>query len=346
MNVAVQSKARAKSWRTPVCKIIFDKNKCSDYNETVNICSNDRTRYIEINVKTALTRVDSDRMPNMKWSLNPYRGCKHGCVYCYARYTHEYLELNPDTDFAQTVFVKRNLVQALRTDLRRVTWQQGKVHIGTATDPYQPAEGRYQLTRGALLALRDQLTPANVVTKNTMAVRDADIMASLARAAGFNLVMSITTLDETLSRHLEPDTPSPQQRLRAVQQLARAGVPVSVALAPVLPGITDSEQQLSELIQAAYDHGADIAFHQAFHMYSATRASLFAYLKRQQPHLLEPYRRTFSTSQNAPIAYRRQLRERIKRIRQHLAPRRPRRPNYSAARGQLPLPLIQGEQFH
>jgi DNA repair photolyase len=213
------------------------------------------------------------------------------------------------------------------------------VHIGTATDPYQPAEGRYQLTRGALLALRDQLTPASVVTKNTMAVRDADIMASLARAASFTLVMSITTLDETLARQLEPDTPSPQQRLRAVQQLTRAGVPVSVAVAPVLPGITDSEQQLSELIQAAYDHGADIAFHQTLHMYSATRASFFTYLKRQQPHLLAPYQRVFSTSQNAPIAYRRQLRERIKRIRQRLAPCKPRHPVYPTVNGQLPLPL-------
>ena len=308
----------------------------------MNICSTDRTRYIEINIKAALTRANGDRKNNMKWSLNPYRGCKHDCVYCYARYTHEYLELNPNSDFAQTVFVKRNLVQALRADLRRATWRRDKVHIGTATDPYQPAEGRYQLTRGALLALCDQLTPATVVTKNTLAVRDADIMASLARAAGFHLVMSITTLDETLARQLEPDTPSPQQRLRAVQRLVRAGVPVSVAIAPVLPGITDSEQQLSELIQAAHDHGADIAFHETLHMYSATRASFFGYLKRQQPHLLAPYQRVYSASQNAPTAYRRQLRERIKRIRQRFTPRRPRRPNYTTARGQLPLPLISG----
>jgi len=312
----------------------------------MNICSSDRTRYIEIDVKSALTRVNSDYMPNMKWSLNPYRGCKHGCVYCYARYTHEYLDLNPDTDFTQTVFVKRNLAQALRVDLRRPAWRQEKVHIGTATDPYQPAEGRYRLTQSALLILLDQLTPATLVTKNTMAVRDADIMASLARAAGFHIIMSITTLNKTLARQLEPDTPSPRQRLRAVQQLARAGVPVSVAIAPVLPGITDSEQQLSEIIQAAYDHGADIAFHQSLHMYSSTRASLFTYLERHQPHLLESYQRVFSTGQNAPNTYRRHLRERIKRIRQHLAPQKPNHPVYPAIHGQLPLPLIQSEQFH
>jgi len=305
----------------------------------MNISSNDRTHYIEINIKSALTRVNSNFMPNMKWSLNPYRGCKHGCVYCYARYTHEYLDLNPNTDFAQTVFIKRNLVQALRADLRRPAWRQEKVHIGTATDPYQPAEGRYRLTQGALLALREQLTPASLVTKNTMAVRDADIMVSLARAAGFYLIMSITTLDEALARQLEPDTPSPQQRLQAVQQLVRAGVPVSVAIAPVLPGITDSEQQLSEIIQAAYDHGADIAFHQSFHMYSSTRASLFTYLERHQPHLLAPYRRVFTTSQNAPDEYRRQLRDRIKQIRQRLHARKPHQPTIPSNSGQLPLPL-------
>jgi len=310
----------------------------------MNICSSDHTRYIEIDVKSALTRVNSDYMPNMKWSLNPYRGCKHGCVYCYARYTHEYLELNPDTDFAQTVFVKRNLVQALRADLRRSGWRQEKVHIGTATDPYQPAEGRYRLTQSALLTLREQLTPANLVTKNTMAVRDADIMVSLARAAGFHIIMSITTLDEILARQLEPDTPSPQQRLRAVQQLARAGVPVSVAIAPVLPGITDSEQQLSEIIQAAYDHGADIAFHQSFHMYSSTRASVFAYLERHQPHLLAPYRRVFTTNQNAPNEYRRQLRECIKRIRQRLDARQPHQPTFPTIGGQLPLPLTNDQE--
>ncbi len=170
---------------TDLSHIFFalDKNACSNYNRFMNKCSNDSTRYIEINVKAALTRVNNAYMPDMKWSLNPYRGCKHGCVYCYARYTHEFLELDPGAGFSQTVFVKRNLVQALRADLRRPTWRREKVHIGTATDPYQPAEGRYQLTRGVLMVLRDQLTPAGLVTKNTMALRDAEIMLSLAESS-------------------------------------------------------------------------------------------------------------------------------------------------------------------
>lgn len=298
----------------------------------------DRTRYIEIDVQSALTRMDSVRMPGMKWSLNPYRGCKHGCVYCYARYTHTFLELDPDADFAQTVFVKRNLVQALRNNLRQPGWRREHVSIGTATDPYQPAEGRFQLTRGALLALRDQLTPAGLVTKNTLALRDADIMASLARAAGFHLLMSITTLDETLARDLEPDVPSPQQRLRVVRELVQAGVPVSVAAAPVLPGITDGEEQLAALFQAAYDHGANVAYHQPFRMYAATRVTLFQYLHSHRPDLLEPYHRTYATAQDPPQSYRMQLKERIQRIRQRLGPRHP-HPIPAPTAGQLSLDL-------
>lgn len=299
----------------------------------------DRTRYIEIDVQTALTRIESARMPDMQWSLNPYRGCKHGCVYCYARYTHTFLELDPGAGFSQTVFVKRNLVQALRADLRHPNWRRQHVSIGTATDPYQPAEGRYQLTRGALLVLRDQLNPAALVTKNTMALRDADIMASLARAAGFHLLMSITTLDESLAREMEPDVPSPQQRLAAVQELARAGVPVSVAAAPILPGLNDSEEQLTQLFQAAYDHGADVAFHQSFRMYAATRATLFQYLQSHQPQLLASYRRVYDAQMDAPRAYRAQLHERITRIRQRLAGCAPTHRATPQATGQLAFEL-------
>ncbi len=299
--------------------------------------ASDRTRYIEIDVQSALTHMDNARMPGMKWSLNPYRGCRHGCVYCYARYTHTFLELDPSADFAQTVFVKRNLASALRRDLRQSTWRRERISIGTATDPYQPVEGRCQLTRGALLVLREQLTPAGLVTKNTLALRDADIMASLAQAAGFHLIMSITTLDEALARDLEPDVPSPQQRLRAVRELAQAGVPVSVAAAPVLPGITDGEAQLAALFEAAYDHGADVAFYQPFRMYAATRVSLFQYLHAHRPDLLEPYRRAYDTAQDPPSPYRQQLRERIQRIRQRLGPRHP-QPDPVPA-GQLSLGL-------
>lgn len=299
----------------------------------------DRTRYIEIDVKSALNKVTSAQRPGMRWSLNPYRGCKHGCVYCYARYTHTFYELDPDRDFASTVFVKRNLPQALRQDLRKLGWPRSRISIGTATDPYQPIEGRYRLTRAALKILRDQLTPASLVTKNTMALRDADLMASLHRAAGFSLCISLITVDEALARSLEPDVPSPRQRLRVVRELARAGVPVSVAIAPVMPGLTDSEAQLRDLIQAITDHGGRVGYHQTFKMYADTRKTLFAWLERERPGLLPWYRRVYGAGSGAPRAYERQLAARIARLREAIAPKSaPPRPIFQLS-GQLSLGL-------
>ena len=303
----------------------------------MNTSQADRTRYIEIDVQSALTRMDSARMPDMKWSLNPYRGCKHGCVYCYARYTHTFLELDPDADFAQTVFVKRNLVQALRNNLRRPTWRREHVSIGTATDPYQPAEGRYQLTRGALLVLRDQLTPAGLVTKNTLALRDAEIMASLARAAGFQLLISITTLDEALARRsgagrAQPPTAVTRGATTRPGRCARGrGCRPGVARHHGRGGAT------GPLFEAAYDHGADIAFYQPLHLYSATRHSLFTYLQAHRPDLLPAYQRAYATAQDPPQHYRQRLHARIERIRQRLAPRRPPRRSQHPTSGQLSL---------
>ena len=297
-------------------------------------------RIIEIDIKSALNKVNSARTPDMRWSLNPYRGCKHGCVYCYARYTHAFFELDPDTDFSSVVFVKRNLPEALRRDLRKLGWPRPRISIGTATDPYQPIEGRYRLTQAALKILRDQLTPASLITKNTLALRDADLMASLHRAAGFSLCISLITVDEALARSLEPDVPSPAQRLRVVQELARAGVPVSVAIAPVMPGLTDSESQLRDLIQAIYDHGGRMGYHQSFRLYPDTRKTLFAWLERERPHLLPWYRRTYAASSDAPRAYERRLAARIARLRAAIAPTADARTQAAPrAAGQLSLGL-------
>jgi len=295
-----------------------------------------RTRYVEIDVQSALNKVTSQYL-DMRWSLNPYRGCKHGCVYSYARYTHTFFELDPDRDFAAVVFVKRNLPEVLRRELRKRTWKREKVNIGTATDPYQPIEGRYRLTQAALHILRDQLTPASLVTKNTLCLRDADLMASLHRAAGFSLCISLITVDEVLARSLEPDVPPPGQRLRVVRELSRLGVPVSVAIAPVMPGLTDGEAGLRDLIQAIYDHGGRLGFHQTFKMYADTRKTLFAWLEREYPHLLPWYQRVYAAGGQAPRAYERKLAARIARIREEIAPRAPQPPPTAFPAGQLTL---------
>lgn len=297
----------------------------------------DRTRYIEIDVKSALNKVTSPQYPDMRWSLNPYRGCKHGCVYCYARYTHTFFELDPDRDFATVVFVKRNLPDILRQELRKGAWKRERISIGTATDPYQPVEGRYRLTQAVLRILRDQLTPATLVTKNTMCVRDGELMASLHRAAGFSLCMSLITVDEDLARALEPDVPSPSQRLRAVEELARQGVPVSVAIAPVMPGLTDSDAQLHDLIQAIYDHGGRLGYHQAFKMYADTRRTLFNWLAQEHPYLLSWYQRMYGADSHALQAYERQLAARIARIHESIVSHTPESSHSPPAGGQLRL---------
>ena len=299
--------------------------------------NSDHVRYIYIDVQSALNRVQSSRYPDMRWSLNPYRGCRHGCVYCYARYTHTFFELNPDREFSTVVFVKRNLPSVLRRELRRSSWRREKVHIGTATDPYQPVEGRYRLTESVLRILRDQLTPATLITKNTMALRDADLMRSLHRAAGFSLSISLITLDAKLARSLEPDVPSPTQRLRVVQAMSRLGIPVSVAIAPIMPGLTDSERQLKDLIMAIYDHGGVVGFYEIFRLYADTRKTLFTYLQREHPRLCSWYQRVYGTQGEVNKAYKRTIQARIERIHQTIAPKRHRSPHPTPQGGQLSL---------
>src|SRR5215212_10279828 len=212
-----------------------------------------KTHYIETPCKTALNRVSG--MP-FRWSLNPYRGCVHGCRYCYARATHPYLGLNADEDFETKIVVKTNMPDLLRQELRKPSWTRERVAIGTATDAYQPCEGRYRLTRRCLEALRDAVTPVSVVTKSTLILRDLDLLAELAQGPGAIVYFTITTLEEPLWRLIEPGTPPPLKRLEVMQRLSNAGVPCGVFLAPILPGVTDSAESIDEVAAAAKAHGA------------------------------------------------------------------------------------------
>ena len=179
---------------------------------------------IEIECKSVLNRVVSQKMP-FKWSVNPYRGCEHKCVYCYARRYHTFFDLNPGADFENKIFVKVNAPQVLRRELSRKSWQREHVAIGTAVDPYQPVEGKYRLTRAILKALLDYWTPCSIITKNTMLLRDIDLLSELWPRAGLKVLLSITTLDKALAQRLEPDTPPPEKRLEALSRLMEAGHP-------------------------------------------------------------------------------------------------------------------------
>src|SRR6185312_4067208 len=213
----------------------------------------DAARYQEIRCRSALNRVEG--MP-FEWTLNPYRGCTHGCHYCFARRYHSQFEMNSGDEFASVILVKSNFVEVLTREVDRPSWKRDRVAFGTATDPYQPIEGHYKLTRQAIQVLTRGRTPFGLVTKGPMVVRDIDVLQEQTRAAGCTIYMSVPTVDEDAWRTLEPGTAHPLQRLRAVRELVDAGVNAGVLMAPVVPGFSSSRAKIERTIKAIADHGA------------------------------------------------------------------------------------------
>ena len=250
-----------------------------------------RPEYIETPCKSALNRVSD--MP-FRWSLNPYRGCVHGCHYCYARATHPYLGMNADDDFERKIVVKINLPEVLGRELARPSWTRERVAIGTATDAYQPCEGRYRLTRRCLELLRDAYTPISIVTKSTLVLRDLDVLQELAREAGAMIYFTITTLDPELARLIEPGTPPPAKRLQVMRQLCDAGVPSGVFLAPVLPGITDSVASIESVAAAAQAHGALSFGASVLRLAPLVKEHYFSIVAERFPDLLPRYERAYT----------------------------------------------------
>jgi DNA repair photolyase len=241
---------------------------------------------VEQHAKSVINAVAG--MP-FKWSINPYRGCYHQCRFCYARRTHTFLEEDGLARWGSKIFVKINAPAVVRAELAKRSWRRETIAIGTVTDPYQPLEGRYRVTRGILEALRDYRSPASLITRSPLVVRDIDVLSDLARAAGASVSISIATLDAALAREIEPTVAPPQQRLRAVRMLADAGIAVNVALAPVLPQITDSRESIDAVVSAAREAGAGKVWHNTLYLHEVTRESFFAYLREYRPELLARY---------------------------------------------------------
>jgi DNA repair photolyase len=241
---------------------------------------------IEAPAKSVLNRVDGMPFP---WSINPYRGCYHQCVFCYARRTHSFLDDDGVNRWGSRIYVKTNAPAVLRTELAKRSWTHEQVAIGTVTDPYQPLEGRYRLTRGILQALRDYDTPASLITRSPLVIRDIDILQQLARVAGASVSVSIATLDEQIAREIEPTVAPPRKRLAAVQKLAQAGINVHVALAPILPHITDTDENIDAVVRAAREAGAHAVWHNTLYLHEVTREAFFGYLRSRRPDLLAHY---------------------------------------------------------
>ena len=264
----------------------------------------DEARYQEVTCRSALNRVQG--MP-FDWTLNPYRGCTHGCHYCFARRYHVQFEMNTSDEFASVILVKRNFVDVLKRELDRPTWKREQVALGTATDPYQPIEGHYRLTRGTIEALARGRTPVGIVTKGPMIVRDRDVLLELSRVASCTVCMSVPTVDEDAWRTLEPGTAHPMQRLRAVRELADAGIHAGVLMAPIVPGFTSSRSKLERTVKAIADHGARFVGCNVMYLQDGTRAHFMKFIEREFPAMAPRFERLY-TKKYPPDAYRQQVR--------------------------------------
>jgi DNA repair photolyase len=259
----------------------------------------DEARYQEITCRSALNPVKG--MP-FNWTLNPYRGCTHGCHYCFARRYQTQFELGPGDEFSSLIFVKVNFADVLRRELDKPSWTPEQVALGTATDPYQPIEGHYKLTRRSLEALIAGRTPVGIVTKGPMIVRDADLLAELSRVAGCVVYLSVPTVDEDAWRALEPGTAHPLQRLRAVRTLRDAGINAGVLMAPVVPGFTTQTSKLDATIKAVADHGAAFMGANVLYLKGGTRDHFMGFLAHAYPQMVESYDRLYAGAY-APAEY-------------------------------------------
>ncbi len=254
----------------------------------------DQARYQEVRCRSALNRVEG--MP-FAWTLNPYRGCTHGCHYCYARRYHaEQFELDAGDEFASVIFVKTNLVEVLGRELRKPSWTGELVAIGTATDCYQPIEGHYKLTRRALEVFAERHNPVSIVTKGPMIVRDTDVLQELTRrvgASGVTVCISVPCVDEDVWRQLEPGTAPPLQRLRAVRHLVDAGVHTGVLMNPIVPGISSKPALIERTVQTVADYGAQFIGSNVMYLQGGTRDHFLRWLEEHHPDLVDGYARLY-----------------------------------------------------
>jgi DNA repair photolyase len=250
-----------------------------------------RIEYREEPCKSALNPVKG---MGFKWSLNPYMGCVHRCTFCYVRHFEHRSDRPFDNRYGTSIRVKTNVAEVLRKELARSSWEHELVVVGAATDPYQPAEGRYKLTRGCLEAFRDASNPFGIITRGPMIVRDLDVLVDAARRAEVGVTFSIPTLDDDVWKRTEPSTAHPRQRLKAVKTLVDAGVDARVGMAPILPGISDRPEQLREVVRAAREAGATGIWANVLFLRPGTREHFLENLAEDWPEQVPLYERLYA----------------------------------------------------
>jgi len=259
--------------------------------------------------KSALNRVRG--MP-FKWSLNPYTGCVHRCTFCYVRHFEQRADRPSDDRYGRSIRVKTNVAEVLREELARPGWQRETVSIGAATDPYQPAEARFRLTRACLAELAEAWTPFSIITRGPLVVRDVDLLRQASERAAVTIHFSLPTLDERVWRTTEPGTAPPRSRLRAIRRLADAGIAVGVGMAPILPGLSDRPEQLREVVRAARAAGARSIWASLLHLRPGTREHFLEALARDWPEELGRYEQLYAGRAYLPASVSRPVQETVR----------------------------------
>jgi DNA repair photolyase len=274
-----------------------------------------KVEYFTLPAQSLLNRCSVGRMP-FTWTINPYRGCEFACKYCYARYTHEFMEMRDDLAFEQKILVKQHASDLLRQELRRVKPGE-EIAIGTATDPYQPAERVFEVTRAILEEFsKHKGYEIGIVTKSNLVLRDLELLREISKSNKLFVNLTITTLKLDLARLLEPRAPRPDLRLEAVRTLNQAGVDAGVICAPVLPDITDSPQDLEALVRATAEVGGKYVFANPLFLKPCSAAIFLPFLEKEFPHLVNSYQQRYKERAFLPSSYRRQLSQLMGRLRQ------------------------------
>lgn len=271
------------------------------------------TRFYEVRARSIVNRVPNASQMPFRWTVNPYRGCSHACNFCFARPTHTYLGFDAGRDFEREIVVKVNAPERLRADLARPSWQGEHIAMGTNTDPYQWVEGRYRLMEGIWEALRDAGNPCSVLTKSPLLLRDLPLMLQVSQRTTIAASLSIPTLEEKAWRATEPRTPHPRARLEAVAELNRAGIPTGVLIAPLMPGINDSPEQVEPLLQAAVEAGASSIGGIALHLRGEVKGLFMDWLRTKRPDLVQRYEQLYRRGAYAPSEERERLASMVRR---------------------------------
>jgi DNA repair photolyase len=292
LKVETEASHQLPGYREPAAVRTFDAPEAMD------------VRFYEVQAKSILNRVPkASRMP-FRWTINPYRGCAHACTYCFARPTHTYLDFNAGPDFEREIVVKVNTPEVARAELMKPSWKREHVALGTNTDPYQWVEKKYELLPGVWEAMRDSRTPSSVLTKSPLLLRDIELFQQIP---SFAANLSIPTLDEKAWRASEPHTPHPRKRIEAVAELNRAGIPTGVLIAPLMPGINDSPEQVEEILELCAEAGATSIGGICLHLRGEVRDVFMDWLRSYRPDLVPRYESLYARGAYAPKAERERL---------------------------------------